>query len=122
MEIDFDLVHLAGIKHQTHESLCRLRTKGEDKTLLIDELPVLSIPQLSFEFAQQSELIIYESNETPKGPFVPFTHKFCMLADIKNKNKMQILMEDNFFSIVHRSGLPICILLFWKSEHSFYSR
>lgn len=40
-EFEFDTVHCTGIRHQTGEALSHLKTKEEDNSTLVDEVPVL---------------------------------------------------------------------------------
>lgn len=57
-KLEFDAVHRAGIKHQTAEALSRFPTTGNDKMLLNNDVPVLTISRNAMASLRSSTLMI----------------------------------------------------------------
>lgn len=53
-EIDFEVVHRAGMKHQAACSLSRLATNGEDKSSHKNDIPLLAIDKHAAEITSTS--------------------------------------------------------------------
>lgn len=71
-EFEFDIFQRARIKYHAAEVLSCLKINDEDKTLLDDEVPDLTISQECFASPPMTETTDLELIEEPNGPFVRF--------------------------------------------------
>lgn len=79
----FYKLHRTGMKHQAADALSRLKTKGEDSSLLDDEVTVPTIPREIFASAPRTAITNLEIIEEHRGPFIPFISYVCITAGIK---------------------------------------
>lgn len=97
-EIEIDIVHRAGIKHQATVALLRLKTKRTGKTTLDDEVSVPAVSQAFFRYAPQMEITYFEFIEKSKVPFVPVSSEFFIMAGISDNDKAEIQTLADFLS------------------------
>lgn len=64
-ELKFAILYRVGVKHQAVKALSRLKTKGEDKTVLSQEVPVLTIPQQILACAPENDIADLQFFEEP---------------------------------------------------------
>lgn len=86
-EFAFYIFHLTGIKHQAADGLSLLKAKGEDRNLLEDEGPVLTLFSELLNCALLAEKAEQEGVEEFKGLFVPFSPDICMMPGIMDSAK-----------------------------------
>lgn len=83
-------MHHTGVKHQAADALLSLKTKGEDNTILDDEVLVPNIPQDVFTCALRTDITDLGFKEELKGPFVLFIPEVCLVAAITDNGKAEI--------------------------------
>lgn len=97
-ELEFDIVHRAGIKHQTADALSRIKTNSEDKTVLDDEVQVFTKPQSLFPCASQKKTTDFEVIEERNGTIVPLIPEVCMIVGNTRDGKVEMLTLAEFIT------------------------
>lgn len=89
-EFEFDIVPSAGMKQKAVDALLSLTTKGDNKTALVDDIPVLTVSQAFCACAPRTEIIDSDFIEEAKRSFFHFTPDICILADITENEKAEM--------------------------------
>lgn len=96
-EFESDIIHCAGIKHQAADALLRLKTNGEDKSSVDDEVQVLTVHQKVFACAPQTQKSYLEFIREPDGQFIPFNLKACIIASITYSKEEELPTVTDLF-------------------------
>lgn len=84
-------MHGAGVKHLAADALSRLKTRGKDKTILDDEVQVLTLPPEIFAYVPRTDTTDRKVIEELKGSFATFIPVVCMMVGITDSKKAGIL-------------------------------
>lgn len=97
-ELNFNIFHRSGIKHQAANGLTRLKTTREVQTVLEDEVQDLTTLKELFAYAPTTETPELELFGKPKDHSERFIPDVCITAGIKDSDKEEVPTLAKFIS------------------------
>lgn len=98
-ELKFDIVPGAGIKPQTADALSHLKTNGKDRTILGNDISILTASEEFFAVTTVTETTELEPIDEFKSLFVLFIPEICVMVGITDNENSEILTLIEFNAV-----------------------
>lgn len=99
LEIELDIVHHEGAKHQAAAALASVKTNGVNHTPLYNEIPVLIISPKSVAHTPSTVEPELETIEKPKGVFETLIPEIGMIAGLTDIETAEIPILSEFIAV-----------------------